>query len=379
MIGRRCLGFFAVLLSLSGLGWGETYLPQRNGVFHMPEEWLISEGQPFHYRTPATPPGRVLASRAPTAAEAAAIVEISARFQRMESKALLLGDGDHVVHLQYKPPVGDGHLLLSASMDKSITALSAGVALCEGRIALTTRADELLPALAGTVLGESTLRDNLMMASGTTTAFDDSQSLTAQETSDMQAGRRSFMDYMRGRWSQGRGGALVGSTFDYKSQDPLLVGMMVAAAYGQAGKGFRPWQAANFFPRVGTAEPRIQGTDRSGYAQSDGNTRMTLRDWARLAVFVQESRRAEGCYGDFVRQATRTQIRTDHRFARSYDGYGYFIWTDNRDLPGTFAALGYGGQAIIWSAVNSKYLIVFSTRATNAEITAMASLWLSSQ
>jgi CubicO group peptidase (beta-lactamase class C family) len=118
---------------------------------------------------------------------------------------------------------------------------------------------------------------------------------------------------------------------------------------------------------------------RWGYAMSHGNTRMTIKDWARFALFVQESRKQQNCYGNFVREATRTQIKTDKRFAKMYDGYGYFVWTDNSDIPDSYTALGYGGQAIVWSTVSDKYFILFSNSVNPSDIHQMAKLWLDSK
>lgn len=367
-----------LLAAYSQGGHAQTYLPQKNGQFYLPDEWLFGTGQAFHYRVPATASGRPLGSREPTKGEREAIDRIAELFAISESKVILMGDGDRVVDIRLKPPAREDGLLLSASMDKSLTAFSAGIAVCDGKIALDTRARDVLPELAGVDIGNSTLRDNLMMASGTTRAFDDSQSLTAEETADMQAGRKSFMDFLKGRLGMERAWTKSGERFDYKSQDPLLVGMMVTAAYGMQGKRFRQWQTEHFFPKVQTGDRRIQGVDRFEYAQSDGNTRMTIRDWARLAVLIQESRKATGCYGDFIREATRTQISSDRRFARMYGGYGYFTWTDNRDLPNSYSALGYGGQAIVWSTSSDKFFIVFSNSTTASEIHRMARLWLES-
>lgn len=352
------------------------FLPQKGNRFYFPDEWLLGTGQPFHFRASASTQGRPLGSREPSEGEREAIEKIDELFAASESKVVLMGDGDSIVRVRLKPPAREDGLLLSASMDKSITAFSAGMALCDGKIAMNTRVADVLPELAATDLGKSTLLDNLKMASGTTPAFDDSQSFSADDTADMLAGRRSFMDFLKGRLGAARESTTPGQRFDYKSQDPLVVGMMVSAAYGMKGKRFRQWQAEHFFPRVQTGDRRIQGIDRYDYAQADGNTRMTIRDWARLAIFVQESRKAPGCYGDFIRAATRTQIPTDRRFARMYDGYGYFVWTGNRDIPNSFTALGYGGQAIVWSTFNDKFFIVFSNATTPSEINRMARLWL---
>lgn len=345
----------------------------------MPDEWLLSTGQPHHYRVPASNKGRELDRRDPTPGEEKVISDILNHFGRRTNKAFLLGDGNKVVLTEFKYPVNENSILLSASIDKTVTAMSAGVAICDGKISIDTKAKDVLPELTGTFIGNTTLRDNLMMASGTTRAFDDSQSLTSEEIADMHSGKRSLMDFMKGRWSLQQDRNSPGKTFEYKSQDPFLVGMMVSAAYGNNGKNFRQWQTNNFFTKVQTNDRRIQGNDRFGYANSDGNTRMTINDWARFAVFVQESRKQPGCFGDFVRDATKTQIKSNRRFARMYDGYGYFIWTDNNDIPNSYSALGYGGQAIIWSTVNDKFFVVFSNNENPGDLHKMAKAWLQSK
>lgn len=345
----------------------------------MPDEWLFAPGQPFFYKAPATNSGRALKERAPTAGEQRAIDEIQRQFGTLASKAFLLGDGDKIIKIEYKHPANDNSTFMSASIDKTVTAMSAGVAVCDGKIKLTTKAKEVLPELAGTDIGESTLRDNLMMASGTTNAFDDSQSLTREDLAGIIAGKTSFMDLIKGRLGKQQGWQKPGEKFSYKTQDPTLVGMMVSASYGRNGKNFREWQADNFFNKVQVNDRRFQGQDQFGYAWAEGNTRMTIRDWARFAVFVQEARKQADCYGNYVKEATTTQIKSDRRFARMYSGYGYFTWTDNGDIPNSYSALGYGGQAIIWSTTSDKYFIVFSNNINPPEINPMARAWLESK
>ena len=222
------------------------------------------------------------------------------------------------------------------------------------------------------------------MASGSVTSFSDSQSETAEELASRMSGKTNFMDLISGRLSKAREklfGKKVqpGELFDYKSQDPLLVGMMISAAYGLEGKNLRAWQERNFWTKVQTNDRIIQGEDLSGYAQSDGNTRLTINDWARLANFVIDSRKETGCYGNFMRSATSTQIKTDNRFAKMYNGYGYFTWTDNTQLPGSFTASGYGGQSITWNTKNDKYVIVFSNQGDLTGVHKIADAWFNSK
>jgi len=372
--------FIGISLSVVALSSAQSQtLPQKDGRPLMPDEWLFSPGQPFHYRVPASNNGRRLLERSATPKETKAIEEIERYFSDIASKAYLLGDGENIVRVSFKPPASFTTTFLSASIDKTVTAMSAGIAVCDGKIKMETKAKELLPELTGTHIGESTLRDNLMMTSGTVNALDDSQSLTQDELAGLVTGKISFMALMRGRLGKQQGWQKPGERFSYKTQDPTLVGMLVSAAYGKSGKDFREWQTDYFFSKMGLNDRRFQGRDQFGYAWAEGNTRLTLNDWARFALFVQESRKKNDCYGDFVKKGTTTQIKTDRRFARMYGGYGYLTWTDNDDIPNSYSALGYGGQAIVWSATNDKYFIVFSNNINPPEIHKMARLWLQSE
>lgn len=365
----------AALSAAAAISHGQI-LQSQNGKGFMPDEWLLGDGQQWHHRVAPRGVGKNLGIRKPTVKELGIIQKIDDQFGVLPAKAVLLGDGDQIVWANFKHPATPNSIYLSASVDKTVTAMSAGVAICSGKITLNTKVKDVLPELDNTAIGESTLRHNLMMASGTTKAFDDTQSYTKEESNNVIAGNVSLMDLMKRRWGKQQGWNKPGQKFDYKSQDPYIVGMMISAAYGGGGKNFRAWQQEHFFPLVGTADRIVQSQDKFGYAQAAGSTRLSIIDWARFAVFVNQARKDTGCYGDYVREATKTQIATDKRFAKSYDGYGYFTWTENRDIPNSFSALGYGGQAIVWSTINQKYFLIFSNNLNPAEIHSMAKLWL---
>jgi CubicO group peptidase (beta-lactamase class C family) len=374
------IAFGLTALAFASGAVAQAHMPTRDGRAHMPIEWLLSNGQPFFYKAFESSEARPILKREPTPDEAKAITEIQRRFNTTSSVAVLLGDSEKIVHLSYKHPANERSIFLSASVDKTVTAMSAGVAVCDGKLSLDTKVRDVLPELADKDIGKSTLRQNLMMASGAKHAFADSQSFTAKEAADLWAGSVNFMDLLKAHLGNSQGYFSGTGTYSYKSQDPTVVGMMVAAAYGnEGGKYFRRWQDENFFTRVGTVDRRIHGQDHSGYAQSEGNTRMTLNDWARFAQFVSASRKETGCYGEFMRQATSRQIWNDLRFSPATKGYGYFTWTDNIDVPNSFSAMGYGGQNITWSTKNDKYFIVFSTHAVRSDIDPLAKLWLESK
>ena len=196
------LVFIFALVSTCAIS--QTVMPMKNGQFFMPDEWLMSAGQPYHYKTPATNNGMQLSTRNPSNSESEVIERANSYLDRSDSKVILLGDGRNIVHLNFKPPANQDKLYLSASIDKTVTALSAGVAVCDNKLTLKTKAEDMIPQLRGTDLGKSTLEDNLKMASGSVTSFNDSQSETAEEQASRMSGKTNFMDLVSGRLSKAR-------------------------------------------------------------------------------------------------------------------------------------------------------------------------------
>ena len=101
----------------------------------------------------------------------------------------------------------------------------------------------------------------------------------------------------------------------------------------------------------------------TGHALADAPIRLRLEDWVRFARWLKSESVNEGQSGDFLREATKTQVsNSDKRFGPRFDGYGYMFWTDNSLAPATFWATGMGGQRIGWSYDNDRMLIAFSNR-----------------
>jgi hypothetical protein len=83
-------------------------------------------------------------------------------------------------------------------------------------------------------------------------------------------------------------------------------------------------------------------------------------------VWVKRSSREQGCFGNYVRGASSTQINNwgtpqTRRTGKVFGGYGYLIWTENMFAPNTFWARGAGGQMIGWSPRTDRIFIMFAT------------------
>jgi hypothetical protein len=96
---------------------------------------------------------------------------------------------------------------------------------------------------------------------------------------------------------------------------------------------------------------------------------MRLQDWARFAWWVKQSSKESTCFGDYVRNAMRTQISNDgtsatRKSGKLFRGYGYLIWTDNEIAPESSWAAGYGGQRIGWDLKSNRMILVFGNDET---------------
>lgn len=347
---------------MGGLPLGE------GGALYLPEDWLLGSGQPWHYRT--TPRGGAVPVpvRSPNHEEVRVIEKARALLQQIESRVVaLIADGE-IVEVITTGGIRLDTRLMSASMAKTVTALAAGKAICAGRLSMDKRADSLIPGLVGTDLGAATLRDLLLMASGTTepsardyvgtTPEEFRQYLEGPGNLEQMLATPSQSMAQRGVFSKVR----PGERFSYKSRDPYTVAMMLERSVGMPATR---WVEQHLLGEVAAEYPAILATDRSGYFHgANGAVRMALIDWIRLAIYVDNQRRTDTCFGRFIRDMGKTQIRADG-VVNHIGGYSYLTWTENSLAPNTFWAVGYGGQRIGWSSdpSNKRIFLMFSNSA----------------
>ena len=348
----------AVLLPNLGIS---QILPSANAF---PDEWLLGRCRAHHYQTAIAPNPSPLVFREPRGQEIAVVELAQKLFDNTASKAIALIDGNEIVWLKYKSPASDNSRFLSMSVGKTVTAMAVGAAICEGRLQFSTRVGELVPELANTHLGKSTVRDLLRMSSGTQEPNPDSTIENTAQREDIHAGRMTLLDLLRTERvsSQHRGlfsNRQPGEHFSYKGTDPLTLSVMINRATGTT---YAKYVEQQVLIPAGIARSGIIGQDHSGYGRGDGSVRLYLEDWIRFAAWIKSSSLKNDCFGNFVQQASSTQISNSSRTRGAlFGGYGYLIWTNNeRSTRDSFWANGHGGQRIGWNRSNNRMLVVFS-------------------
>lgn len=241
------------------------------------------------------------------------------------------------------------HRFLSNSMAKSILSLAVGFALQEGKIrSLDDRADAYVPALAGTLYGETTIRNLLRMASGAryVEVYDGKDDAARFGRAVAQDGVEAAAKVITERE------APQGTKFNYASAQSAMLGAVIRHATGEGVSAYltpRLWQA------IGAETSALWRTDRTGLEWASGNFNATLRDYARLGIVLandgvrpDDPSAKQIIPRDYLLDATdwhRVPDAFRPKAATPYYGYGYQFWlfpTEKR----RFALLGVFGQMI---------------------------------
>lgn len=338
-------------------------LPSSGQFASAPDEWLLSNGQAWHYQTKVAKPAASLVFRAPLDHEKEIVEKAQRLFERSSAKAMALVDGNQVVWVGYKFPAGSSNRFLSFSVGKTVTAMAVGKAICEGKLSLADEVGKVIPELSGTDLGKATIEHLLTMSSGTWAGNPDSTVWTLEQDQRVRSGSMTYLDILStsqvssaAKNSEGRP-IKPGEQFIYRSTDPLTLGV---ALNKTTGTTYAKYVEREVLIPAGIRRPAVIGQDHFGFGTSDGNVRMYLEDWIRFAVWVKANESGTGCFADYIRRAVNKQIPNSRKIGAHFEGYGYQIWTDNFKHRDSYWALGHGGQRIGWNHANNRVLIAFS-------------------
>jgi CubicO group peptidase (beta-lactamase class C family) len=258
------------------------------------------------------------------------------------------------------------HRFTSMSMAKSITSLAVGMALAEGRIAsLDDKAAKYVPSLKGTLVGGTSIRHLLRMASGArfTEEYDGRDDSARFNGAMIQGGIEKALATVATRE------APAGTKFSYASVNTHALSAVLKGATGMTLSQYlepRLWQA------IGAETSALWRADRTGLEMAGGHFNATLRDYARLAIVLANDGKRPDLPGqpplvpiDYLMDATDWH-RVPPAFrpgkATPYYGYGYQFWL----FPGErrrFALLGVYGQMIF---VDPQAKLVMVQVAANA-------------
>jgi CubicO group peptidase (beta-lactamase class C family) len=228
----------------------------------------------------------------------------------------------------------------SFSVAKSVTSILYGAALKDHWIlSLGEPVTKYLPELKGSGYVDVTLRQLLTMTSGVkwNEDYTDKNSDVAR-SGDMPwdgKGVDPLITYMSKLPSE----AKPGTKLVYKTGETDLAGLALARAL--AGKGLAQYASEKLWISYGMEQDAIWMTDQAGFERGGCCMSMTLRDYARIGLFMLGGGKAGGkdvFPPGYLEEATTNRLPKDQKA-----NYGYFWWTS---ADGPYQAIGIFGQGI---------------------------------
>jgi len=231
---------------------------------------------------------------------------------------------------------------LAFSISKSLTSLAVGVAYCSGKInSLDDKVDKYVPRLTKSSWGNSTVRQLLLMNSGSTytppgTGYKNEP--IAFKNRPIYTGRL-FKDYIELMLEDDERMYKPGEFFYYNNYDTLALSLLVEAA---TNKSFSEFFETEIWNSVGAQKDGAWLRNRKNQTAAHLGFSAAPEDYIRLGHYINEKFNDESsCIGKYLNDAIKPKQRTFVP-TRCY-GFQIWSWCNNNN----FFFLGYGGQYLV--------------------------------
>jgi CubicO group peptidase (beta-lactamase class C family) len=243
------------------------------------------------------------------------------------SGLLILKDG-RIVLERYGLGRKEGDRWTSFSVAKSLTSTLVGAAIADGSIAgLDAMITTYIPELKGSAYDGVTVRDLITMRSGVKWNED-----YADSKSDVNSfSAQPIVSYMK---TLKRAHA-PGTTFNYDTGETNLAGVLVMRA---THKHLADYLSQTVWSRLGAEQDAVWMDNRDGEELGGCCISMTLRDYARFALFFME-----GGHGALPKNGTAEASSKQTKSDFGGLDYGFFWWVHP---DGTYEAIGIFGQSV---------------------------------
>jgi len=354
----------ALVLTLSSFG-SFASTPDERVADWMTQGWR-SNASVDYVRTPRTEPAIMIepSVRSPSqntqSEQLSRLVDM--RFSLPGTRIAILSQRQEILFERYlagkanakSTPIGN-------SISKSLVSLAVGKALCDGSLGrLDDKGEKYVETLSGTSWGSATVKQLLTMTSGAfrTSPFEPTGWKNAQDGMSNRAiysgaMRMSYIEVMR---NVDERVAEPGREFHYNNYDTIALTLIVeSAAKKKFSKYFEETIWAEVKPESDGAWMRNNQGQVAGYMGFSARP----RDWVRLGHYMLDQVKGQGCFSDYLRQATQHQVQANWT---NHKSYGYQIWTNCTSKPGSFCFFGNHGQSLMIHPQTESVLYVHGTQ-----------------
>jgi CubicO group peptidase (beta-lactamase class C family) len=269
---------------------------------------------------------------------------------------MILKDG-YIIFEGYKESIDENSLLLSASMAKSLTALTLGGVICyEKKIDLQQSMGLYSQRLKNTMFSKVTIFNILRMASGNVAAIKNGQTIENMTGRIMRKkGDLDIPIVLSSKYSKQE--IPQGKSFRYHNVDTLAIGELIADL--TSSKNMLPAFRKYVWENINAESSGVWLTDRHGNLIASGGFLATLRDWARLSLWVLDESKKDTCFSRYIKEMASNKIAGLKREGDQglwFQGYGYQTWVHR---GGSFWWNGRGGQRVGFDKEKNIIFITF--------------------
>jgi CubicO group peptidase (beta-lactamase class C family) len=234
----------------------------------------------------------------------------------------------------------------SFSVAKSVTSILMGAAIKDGFI--KSEYDQVvryLPELKGTAYDGVSLRQLMTMTTGVKwdETYSNPKSDVAQAgTAPFKGGDRVANNPLLIYMSKLKRAAPAGSVWEYKTGETDLAGIALKRAL--AGKSLSEYASEKLWKPFGMEQDAIWMLDKAGLERGGCCMSMTLRDYARVGLFMMGGGKIDGksiVPDGYIEDATSNHVPAG-KARKAGASYGYFWWP----MDDGYRAVGIFGQGI---------------------------------
>ena len=275
---------------------------------------------------------------------------LAAHLDKFQVTGMLVIQDGRILYERYQYDRKPTHLFHGWSMSKTVLGMLVGTAVQDGLIrSVDDTAATYLPSLAGTLHGNTKIKDLLQMSTGAAVVHK-----PTAEGGDL---GRIYDNLLSSRadsfavvkpWNERAEPA--GTRFNYNELGPITLTHVLRKVTGKSLAGYaqeRLWQP------LGAAGAANWATDSTGVELGCIGFGATLRDWGRLGMLLAD----DGLYDkrqiiskDWLLKATTVAPEDKHLqvgVATSHSGYGYLTWIDAYRQRRVFSLRGYHNQFVV--------------------------------
>lgn len=352
---KRIISALAVLLLFGGPLMAAENLPDPKRVFQWNREERLTGFKSVEKITPVNTVGaggKARALAAPSSPLALKLAELldkpTADFMKSGDivGVMVINNGEVIVE-RYAHGFSRNDRWTSFSVAKSFTATLAGAALADGSLkSLDDLVIDYVPELNGSAYDGVTIRHLLTMTSGVywNEDYTDPKSHVADMALGAGDSSRDQLDVLKSlpRFAK------PGSTFDYRTGESNLLGIVIMRA---TGKSLSDYLTEKIWKPFGMEKAAYWALDGQGREMAGCCLSMTLGDYARFGLFMLGG----GKIGD--EQVVDSQWYKDGTRDITGHHYGY-QWRMVDD--GVFAATGIFGQLIAVDTKTGSVAVILS-------------------